>query len=105
MPVATAMDAATAQQLAGVVPQIYSALSGSSAEEVAAAKGVLEGGNCVWVGNGFVAADKVAFKVRHAGVLQTGGEGFRNMGFGEGFSYMGLVAFKVRTLGYWILVG
>jgi hypothetical protein len=53
-----------AQQLASGVPALYSALASLPADEMAAAAGVLQGGNSVWVGNGFAPASKVAFKVR-----------------------------------------
>lgn len=58
-------DAHTAQLLARMVPVLYNALGQLPAAELAAAAAVLEGGRpSVWVGNGFVSASRVAFKVR-----------------------------------------
>lgn len=57
-------DAALAQKLARVVPVVYGALAALPAAELAAAAAVLEGQPTVWVGNGFVPAERVAFKVR-----------------------------------------
>lgn len=56
-------DAALAQKLARVVPVLYGALAGLAQQELAAAAAVLEGQPTVWVGNGFVPAERVAFKV------------------------------------------
>jgi len=56
-------DGAHAQKLARVVPGLYAALSGLQQQELAAAAAVLEGQPSVWVGNGFVPAERVAFKV------------------------------------------
>lgn len=53
-----------AQTLARVAPALYGALAGLPQPELAAAAAVLEGRRCVWVGNGFVPAERVAFKVR-----------------------------------------
>lgn len=58
-------DAALAQKLARVVPVLYGALAALPAAELAAAAAVLEGQPTVWVGNGFVPAERVAFKVCH----------------------------------------
>lgn len=52
-----------AQQLARVVPQLYMSLDNLPSAELAAAAAVLEGQPSVWVGNGFVDASRVAFKV------------------------------------------
>lgn len=60
-------DAHLAQQLARIVPQLYMALDNLPATELSAAAAVLEGQPSVWVGNGFVDASRVAFKVRPAG--------------------------------------
>lgn len=57
-----------AQQLARGVPALYSALAALPPDEMAAAAGVLRGGNSVWVGHGFAPASKVAFKVRQQAV-------------------------------------
>lgn len=56
-------DAVLAQKLARIVPVLYGALAGLPAAELAAAAAVLEGQSTVWVGNGFVPAERVAFKV------------------------------------------
>lgn len=56
-------DAATAQKLASIVPVLYGALAALPAAELAAAAAVLENMPTVWVGNGFVPAGRVAFKV------------------------------------------
>lgn len=56
-------DPHTAQQLARMVPVVYGALGELPGPELAAAAAVLEGQPSVWVGNGFVAASRVAFKV------------------------------------------
>jgi sacsin len=56
-------DAALAQKLARVVPVLYGALAALSQQELAAAAAVLEGQPTVWVGNGFVPAERVAFQV------------------------------------------
>jgi sacsin len=47
-----------------VVPVLYGALAALPQQELAAAAAVLEGQPTVWVGNGFVPAERVAFKVR-----------------------------------------
>jgi sacsin len=59
-------DAALAQKLARVVPVLYGALAALSQQELAAAAAVLEGQPTVWVGNGFVPAERVAFQVNFA---------------------------------------
>jgi hypothetical protein len=56
-------NAHLAQQLSRVVPQLYMALDDLPATELTAAAAVLEGQPSVWVGNGFVDASRVAFKV------------------------------------------
>jgi len=56
-------DAHLAQQLARIVPQLYMALDNLPSTELSAAAAVLEGQPSVWVGNGFVDASRVAFKV------------------------------------------
>ncbi len=48
--------------LAGAVPRIYAALCDLDAHEAEVAHTVLSGAACVWVGNGFAAADRVAFR-------------------------------------------
>jgi hypothetical protein len=58
-----ATNAHLAQQLSRVVPQLYMALDDLPATELTAAAAVLEGQPSVWVGNGFVDASRVAFKV------------------------------------------
>eukprot|EP00878_Enallax_costatus_P018109 GHUV01019053.1.p1 GENE.GHUV01019053.1~~GHUV01019053.1.p1 ORF type:complete len:1075 (+),score=289.48 GHUV01019053.1:149-3226(+) len=55
-------DAAVAQKLARIVPVLYGGLAALPAAELAAAAAVLEGQPTVWVGNGFVPAERVAFK-------------------------------------------
>lgn len=57
-------DAHLAQQLSRIVPQLYMALGDLPGIELAAAAVVVEGQPSVWVGNGFVDASRVAFKVR-----------------------------------------
>lgn len=59
----TVADAHLAQQLARIVPQLYMALDELPSSELSAAAAVLEGQSSVWVGNGFVDASRVAFKV------------------------------------------
>eukprot|EP00803_Ostreobium_quekettii_P010692 evm.model.scf_230.1 EVM.evm.TU.scf_230.1 scf_230:55-29919(-) len=48
--------------LAGIVPTIYSKLGELSDKDMEVAKSILSGSLCVWVGNGFAPANKVAFK-------------------------------------------
>jgi hypothetical protein len=56
-------DPHLAQQLSRIVPQLYMALDNLPSTELSAAAAVLEGQPSVWVGNGFVDASRVAFKV------------------------------------------
>jgi hypothetical protein len=65
----TAPDAHLAQQLSRIVPQLYMALDDLPATEMSAAAAVLEGQPSVWVGNGFVDASRVAFKVGRVSCL------------------------------------
>ncbi|GFR39741.1 hypothetical protein Agub_g223, partial [Astrephomene gubernaculifera] len=55
-------DPSLSQVLAAVVPQLYRALSGLGLHEGPVARGLLQGSRCVWVGNGFAHAGRVAFK-------------------------------------------
>lgn len=57
-------DAGLSQELAGVVPLLYRSLGALAPAEAAVARGLLAGSRCVWVGNGFAPAGRVAFKVR-----------------------------------------
>lgn len=57
-------DGHLAQQLARIVPQLYMAIDDLPPTELAAAAAVLDGQPSVWVGNGFVDASRVAFRVR-----------------------------------------
>ena len=45
------------------VPRLYRALMAAGPSEVQAATAIVAGRPCVWVGNQFVAPDRVAFKV------------------------------------------
>jgi hypothetical protein len=65
----TVTDAHLAQQLSRIVPQLYMAMDDLPATEMGAAGAVLEGQPSVWVGNGFVDASRVAFKVSSACLL------------------------------------
>ena len=56
-------DPQMCRTLAGVVPQLYSALGGLEGGDAEVARLLLQGGACVWVGDGFVAAARVAFQV------------------------------------------
>lgn len=58
------MDPSLSQVLAGVVPLLYRSLAALGLHEAPVARGLLYGSRCVWVGNGFALAGKVAFKVR-----------------------------------------
>eukprot|EP00198_Chlamydomonas_reinhardtii_P000860 XP_001690195.1 predicted protein [Chlamydomonas reinhardtii] len=55
-------DAGLSQELAGVVPLLYRSLGALAPAEAAVARGLLAGSRCVWVGNGFAPAGRVAFK-------------------------------------------
>ncbi|GLC59948.1 hypothetical protein PLESTB_001557000 [Pleodorina starrii] len=55
-------DAGLSQVLAGVVPLLYRSLAALGLHEGPVARGLLAGSRCVWVGNGFAPAGKVAFK-------------------------------------------
>ncbi|KXZ55127.1 hypothetical protein GPECTOR_3g279 [Gonium pectorale] len=55
-------DPSLSQVLAGVVPLLYRSLAGLGLHESAVARGLLHGSRCVWVGNGFAPAGRVAFK-------------------------------------------
>ncbi|EFJ44918.1 hypothetical protein VOLCADRAFT_118510 [Volvox carteri f. nagariensis] len=55
-------DPALSQVLAGVVPLLYRSLAELGLHEAPVARGLLYGSRCVWVGNGFAPAGKVAFK-------------------------------------------
>ncbi len=61
------VDPSLGQALAAAVPQLYRSVAALSSDEYQVARGMLYGGRCVWVGNGFAHASKVAFKVRQAG--------------------------------------
>eukprot|EP00798_Chlamydomonas_sp_ICE-L_P006706 gene6706-3376_t len=52
----------TAKLLASVVPQMYRVLSKLKPTEFGIACSLLHGSCCVWVGNGFASANKVAFR-------------------------------------------
>ncbi|GLI60510.1 hypothetical protein VaNZ11_002673 [Volvox africanus] len=55
-------DPALSQVLAWVVPVLYRSLAALGPNEAPVARGMLHGTRCVWVGNGFAPAGKVAFK-------------------------------------------
>ena len=50
------------QQLAQAVPQIYNALVALGKQDVEMVNAVLGNSSCIWVGNGFVTPNRVAFR-------------------------------------------
>jgi hypothetical protein len=55
-------DTAMQQRLARAVPQIYTCLSSLSRHDMEVVSAILSDAPCVWTGNGFVPATRVAFR-------------------------------------------
>lgn len=54
------------QRLARAVPQIYAALTSLNGTDMEVITAILSGSPCIWVGNGFVSAARVAFRFVHS---------------------------------------
>lgn len=64
-------DLATRQRLSAVVPQIYSELTALDEHQMEVARQQLLGAPCIWVGDAFTVADRVALRsVHEAAMLQ-----------------------------------
>ena len=61
-PAGQSTDIALQQRLARAVPQIYTCLSSLSRHDMEVVSAILSDAPCVWTGNGFVPAARVAFR-------------------------------------------
>jgi sacsin len=61
-PAGSLADVALQQRLARAVPQIYAAFTALSSHDMEVVTAILSGSACIWVGTGFVPAERVAFR-------------------------------------------
>lgn len=61
-PAGQVMDVVLQQRLARTVPQIYTCLSSLSRHDMEVVSAILSDAPCIWTGNGFVPAARVAFR-------------------------------------------
>ncbi len=61
-PAGQVTDVVLQQRLARAVPQIYTCLSSLSRHEMEVVSAILSDAPCIWTGNGFVPAARVAFR-------------------------------------------
>lgn len=56
-------ELATQQRLATVVPQLYRGLAVLDEHDLEVARQLLQGASCIWVGDAFVPAERVALRL------------------------------------------